>query len=126
MKLQTCLWFDGQAEQAAALYTSIFKRSQMGRVVPYGKAGAEASGQREGAVMTVEFELAGHRFLGLNGGAHFKINPSISFFVACENESEMDALWSKLAKTVRMELKKYPFSQRYGWCEDRFGVNCGN
>jgi len=122
-KIQTCLWFDGQAEEAAKLYTSLFKGSKLGRSVSYGKSGAKASERTEGSPMTVEFEIAGLNLLGLNGGPHFKFNPSISFFIGCDNEKEIDGLWEKLAKNVRMELKKYPFAEKYGWCEDRFGIN---
>ena len=122
-RIQTCLWFNTQAEEAAKFYVSVFADSRIRGVVPYGKSASEASGQLEGSVMTVDFEIAGMSFLALNGGPHFKIDPSISFFVGCESESEINDLWKKLKHSTRMELQKYPFAQKYGWCEDRFGVN---
>lgn len=121
--IQICLWFDNQAEAAANLYLSAFRNSRRGGVVRYGKAAANASGQPGESVMTVELELEGLKLLTLNGGPHFRINPAISFFVGCESESEIDELWGKLSKTVRMELKRYPWAPKYGWCEDPFGVN---
>jgi predicted 3-demethylubiquinone-9 3-methyltransferase (glyoxalase superfamily) len=122
-KIQPCLWFDNQAEEAAKYYCSVFADAGIRRVVPYGPAASQASGRPEGSVMTVEFELEGLRILGLNGGPHFKLNPSFSFFVGCNSEREIDGLWQGLLKEVRMELMKYPFAEKYGWCEDRFGVN---
>jgi predicted 3-demethylubiquinone-9 3-methyltransferase (glyoxalase superfamily) len=122
-KMQPCLWFNGEGEDAAKFYTSVFKNSKLGDTVLTGKATAAASGRPEGSVLTVEFELEGLSFLALNGGPHFKINPSISFFVVCESAAELDQLWSKLAKHSRMDPQKYPFADKYGWCEDRFGVN---
>jgi len=121
--IQICLWFADQAEEAANLYTSLFEGSAIGTIARYGKAGAQVSGQAEGSVMTVELELAGTRLLGLNGGPHFRFNPTMSLFVGCESEAEIDRLWKKLPKNVRMELQKYPFAPKYGWCEDRYGMN---
>jgi len=121
--VQICYWFNTEADEAAELYCSLFPASRILGKVPYGKAGAKATGQKPGGTMTVDFELAGLPFLGLNGGPHFKIDPSISLFVACESEREIDALWKGLKRTARMDLKAYPFAKKYGWCEDRFGVN---
>lgn len=75
--------------------------------------------------MVVNFELAGQKFMGLNGGPQFKINPSVSFFVVCETEGEADAAWQKLADggAVMMPLGKYDWSPKYGWVQDRFGVS---
>lgn len=122
-KIQPCLWFNDQAEDAAKLYTSLFRNSGIRRVVRYGQAAAHASGQPAGSVMTVDFELAGLPFLGLNGGPHFTLNPAISLFVGCESQGEIRALWEALAHKVRMQLQNYPFAEMYGWCEDRFGVH---
>jgi predicted 3-demethylubiquinone-9 3-methyltransferase (glyoxalase superfamily) len=71
------------------------------------------------------FELGGQKFMGLNGGPHFKINPSISFFVVCETEEEVNTAWEKLLKggSVMMPIDQYDWSQRYGWLIDRYGVN---
>ncbi|WP_374076040.1 VOC family protein [Bdellovibrio bacteriovorus] len=124
-KINPCLWFDHQAEDAAKFYTSLFENSKVGRVARYGKAGAQASGQKEGSVMTVEFELHGQHFLGLNGGPVFKFTPGVSLFVSCKTEAEMDNLWGKLTKggSTIWELKKYPWSEKYGWCEDKYGLS---
>lgn len=124
-RITPCLWFDNQAEEAAKFYTSLFEKSKVGKVAHYGKAGAKASGQKEGSTMTVEFELEGESFLGLNGGSLFKFSPALSFFVSCKTEQEVDRLWQELSKggSTIWELKKYPWADKYGWCEDRFGVS---
>ncbi len=119
------LWFDDQAGEAAKFYTSLFADSGIGSITRYGKAGFEMHGQPEGKIMTVDFELAGQKFIGLNGGPHFKFNPSISFMVNCRSEDEVDELWGSLSeggKTL-MPLDKYPFSEKYGWTEDRYGLS---
>ena len=122
--IQPCLWFDQKAEEAALFYTSLFKKnSKIIRTTYYGKAGAQASGQKEGSVMTVQFDLHDLTFLALNGGPHFKFNQSISFFVGCETEEEINGLWKALSKKTHLELKKYPYAEKYGWCEDLYGVN---
>ena len=119
------LWFDSEAEEAAKLYASLFENSSVGRITRYTKAGKEVHGQPEGKVMTVEFQLAGQDFLGLNGGPIFKFNPAISFLVACETKEEVDHLWAKLIEGGKalMELDAYPFSERYGWLEDKYGLS---
>ncbi|MGE0174333.1 MAG: VOC family protein [Oligoflexales bacterium] len=120
-----CLWYDNQAEEAAKLYTSIFSKSKILSTARYGKSGSQISGRKEGSVMTVEFEIEGLRFTGLNGGPFFKFSPSVSFCVWCKDEKEIDNLWAKLSEggSVLMELEKYPWSEKYGWCSDRFGVS---
>ncbi|HEY8269943.1 MAG TPA: VOC family protein [Pseudobdellovibrionaceae bacterium] len=124
-KINPCLWFDNQAEEAAKFYTSIFESSKIGKVSHYGEAAAEASGQAKGSVMTLEFELEGGKFLALNGEPNFKFTPAVSFFVWCETESEIDALWGKLfaGGSAIWELKKYPWAEKYGWCVDKYGVS---
>jgi predicted 3-demethylubiquinone-9 3-methyltransferase (glyoxalase superfamily) len=119
------LWFDDQAGEAAAFYTALFPNSRIGRTTRYGKAGFEFHGQPEGKVMTVEFELEGLKFIGLNGGPIFKFTPAISFLAACRTEAEVDALWGPLSAggTALMELGAYPFSGRYGWTQDRYGLS---
>src|SRR5215510_4605351 len=81
--ITTCLWFDGRAEEAAEFYVRVFaeggRSAKIGRMARYGESAAKASGQPEGTVMTVEFELAGNKFLGLNGGPIFKFSPATSF-----------------------------------------------
>ncbi len=124
-KIVPFLWFDDQAEEAVNFYTSIFKNSKIWGVTRYGKAGAKASGRPEGTVMTVDFEIEGQRFMGISAGPVFKFNPSISFHVRCKTKDEVDRLFEKLSKggTVLMELGKYPFSERYGWTQDKYGVS---
>lgn len=116
-KLSTCLWFDNQAEEAANFYTSIFKNSSIGRIARYGKTGHEFHGQPEGAVMTVEFELEGHKFTALNGGPVFQFNESISFQIDCETQAEVDYYWDKLSEGGDEK------AQQCGWLKDKFGVS---
>jgi predicted 3-demethylubiquinone-9 3-methyltransferase (glyoxalase superfamily) len=122
--IQSCLWFDHQAEEAAAFYTSLFKNSKVGKTARYGESAASVSGQKAGSVMTVAFELEGHRIVGLNGGPLFKFTPALSFFVWCDSEAEITGLWEKLSNAgeVRMGLDKYPWAPKYGWTKDKYGV----
>jgi predicted 3-demethylubiquinone-9 3-methyltransferase (glyoxalase superfamily) len=124
-KITPHLWFDVQAEEAAAFYASLFGHSRIGRKTRYGKAGFEFHGQPEGRLMTVEFELEGQKFIGLNGGPIFKFTPAISFLVACRNKEDVDALWGPLSAggETQMALGAYPFSERYGWTHDRYGLS---
>jgi predicted 3-demethylubiquinone-9 3-methyltransferase (glyoxalase superfamily) len=124
-KITPNLWFDRQAEEAAYFYTSTFKDSRVGNIIRYTKAGFEVHGMPEGTVMTVEFELEGHNFVAVNGGPVFKFNPSISFLVMCDTKDEVDFLWNKLSEggAPLMELNAYPFSERYGWTQDRYGLS---
>jgi predicted 3-demethylubiquinone-9 3-methyltransferase (glyoxalase superfamily) len=119
-----CLWFDNQAEEAAKFYTSIFKNSGIGTISRYGKEGFEFHHQPEGTVMVATFKLNGKKFMGLNGGPVFKINPSISFFVTCGSINETNELWGKLIDGGKalMAIDKYPWSERYGWLQDKFGL----
>jgi predicted 3-demethylubiquinone-9 3-methyltransferase (glyoxalase superfamily) len=104
-----CLWFDGNAEAAAELYCSVFANSKITIDTP----------------MVVNFELCGKKFMGLNGGPLFKFNPSVSFFVICESETEIDSVWNSLLEgaLVMMPLNKYPWSEKYGWLQDKFGIS---
>ena len=123
-KIAPNLWFDDQAEEAVNFYTSLFKNTGIGKVNRYGEAGFEIHGRPAGSVMTIEFQLEGQPFTALNGGPHFKFNPSVSFFVICETEEALDKLWEKLSeggKTL-MPLQKYPFSEKYGWTADKYGL----
>jgi predicted 3-demethylubiquinone-9 3-methyltransferase (glyoxalase superfamily) len=124
-KIVPNLWFDDQAGEAAEFYTSLFKNSRIGKKTYYGKAGFEFHRQPEGRLMTIAFELEGQEFVGLNGGPVFKFNPAVSFLVACKTKDEVDALWKELSAggQALMELGEYPFSQRYGWTADRFGLS---
>jgi predicted 3-demethylubiquinone-9 3-methyltransferase (glyoxalase superfamily) len=114
-KIVPCLWFDTQGEQAAKHYVSIFKNSRIGRIGRYGKEGKEIHGKEAGAVMTVEFELEGQKFLALNGGPHFKFDEAISFQVFCETQEEIDYFWSKLSEGGS--------EGPCGWLKDKFGLS---
>jgi predicted 3-demethylubiquinone-9 3-methyltransferase (glyoxalase superfamily) len=123
--LVPCLWFDDQAEAAAGFYTSTFPGGRVTAVSHYPESSDNPSQKPRGSVLTVEFEVAGQRFTALNGGPAFKINPSISFFVYVETPEEADRLFGALSNggSVLMPLGEYPWSPRYGWARDRFGVS---
>lgn len=116
-KITPCLWFDGQAEQAAKFYVSIFKNSRITDVSRYGEAGKENHGQEPGSVMVVAFELDGQRFTGLNGGPIFKFTEAISFQIDCETQEEVDHFWIHLSEGGP------PEAQQCGWVKDQFGVS---
>ena len=97
-KITPNLWFDDQAEQAARFYTSIFKNSKLGKVTYYRKDGHEIHGQKQGTVMTVEFQIEGQEFVALNGGPHFQFSEAISFIVNCETQQEVDYYWENLSE----------------------------
>lgn len=120
------LWFDNQAEEAAEFYVSVFgENSEIKTVTRYSDEGQEIHGMAAGTVMTIDFELGGYSFVGLNGGPHFKFTPAISFFVMAESEAEVDKLWHDLSEggSVLMELGKYDWSEKYGWVEDKYGLS---
>ena len=119
------LWFDDQAEVAVNYYVGLFRKSKIGNITRYTKATEEVSGKAEGAIMTVEFEIEGESFTALNGGPQFSFTPAVSLFVSCETEDEIDQLFEKLSDggTALMPLEKYPFSERFGWVNDRYGVS---
>jgi predicted 3-demethylubiquinone-9 3-methyltransferase (glyoxalase superfamily) len=104
-----CLWFNGNAKEAATFYCSVFNNTHITADTP----------------MVVTFESAGQKFMCLNGGPQFTFNPSISFFVLLETEEELDKAWNKLSEegSVLMPLGNYDWSRKYGWVQDRFGMN---
>ncbi len=124
-KINPFLWFDDNAEEAVNFYTSVFKDSKIKTTTRYNEGSAKASGRPKDSVMTITFDLYGQPFVAINGGPAFKINPSISFFVNCKTEKEVEELWNKLSNggKILMALDKYPFSEKYGWLEDKFGVS---
>lgn len=124
-RFSTCLWFDHQAEEAARFYTAVFRNARVTSTSHYSEAGQEIHGRPPGTVVTVEFELEGQAFVALNGGPHVAFTPAISFMVNCDTAAEVDALWSRLADggIPLMALDSYPFSDRYGWIQDRYGVS---
>ncbi len=124
-KITPCLWFDGNAAEAVDFYTSVFKNSKKGNSAYYDKSSSQATGMPYGSLLTQEFSLDGFEFLALNAGSQFKFNPSVSFFVGCNSTREVDELWEKLKEngSVLMPLDEYPFSNRYGWLQDQFGLS---
>ncbi|MFF4620302.1 VOC family protein [Nonomuraea jabiensis] len=104
-KITTFLWFDDQAEEAAGFYTSLFKDSRVLEVTP-GPAGA---------AMVVTFELAGQRFIALNGGPEFKFTEAISLYVDCDSQEEVDELWARLTEGGE--------ESQCGWLKDRYGLS---
>lgn len=110
-KISTCLWFSGQAEEAAKFYTSIFKNSKVtGR--SYFRENEHGV---EGSVMTVNFELDGEEFIALNGGPEFAFTPAVSFYVHCKDQQELDWYWEKLSEGGE--------KVQCGWLTDKFGVS---
>jgi predicted 3-demethylubiquinone-9 3-methyltransferase (glyoxalase superfamily) len=105
------LWFDGQAEEAANFYVSIFPNSKMVKVVRNVQGGPGPAG----SVLTVAFELDGLAFVGLNGGPHFKFTEAISFVVNCQTQEEVDRYWEKLTADGGSPVE-------CGWLKDKFGL----
>ena len=102
-----CLWYDNDAKESADFYCELFS----------GKITAENP-------MVINIEIFGQKLMLLNGGPHFEKNASISFMIICETVSEVEKFWAPLAEEgiILMELDEYPWSKKYGWVRDRFGV----
>ena len=117
-KITPHLWFDKEAKEAAAFYTSLFSNSAV-------KHTATLHNTPSGSVDLVSIELSGQEFKLMSAGPLFKFTPAISFLVACDTKKEVDALWRELSKggSALMELGEYPFSERYGWTADRYGLS---
>jgi predicted 3-demethylubiquinone-9 3-methyltransferase (glyoxalase superfamily) len=109
-----CLWFDGQAEEAAQLYTSVFPNSSIDTVTRYGPDMPPP--MKEGDVLTVDFTLDGHKYTGLNGGPQFPFTEAISLQVVCADQEETDHYWYGLMEGGGEE-------SQCGWLKDRFGVS---
>ena len=112
-KVATCLWFDGQAEEAARLYTSLIRDSRINGMT---NAAADNPSTAKGAVLTVDFTLAGQDFVGLNGGPEFPFTEAISLSVLCEDQAEVDHLWTAL-------IVGGGEPSQCGWLKDKFGVS---
>ena len=120
-----CIWLDDQAEAAGAFYAKLFPAGRVISTSHYPETADNPGGTPRGSVLTVEVELAGQRFTLLNGGPQFKPNPTISFFVNVGTTAETDRMFKALSDggKVMMALDKYPWSERYGWAADRYGVS---
>ncbi|CAN5617631.1 VOC family protein [soil metagenome] len=110
-KITPNLWFDTEAEEAAKFYTSLFENSRIGTVAHYPEGGPGPAG----TVMTVEFELAGQRFVGINGGPQFPFTEAVSFEITCETREEVDDYWQRLSEGGE--------ESQCGWLKDRYGVS---
>src|SRR5262245_214735 len=110
-KITPNLWFDTQAEEAAAFYTSVFPNSRVTNVMHYTEAGPREAG----SVLTVEFELDGQPFVGINGGPEFTFDEAVSFQIDCEDQEEIDYYWSRLSDGGQ--------EGPCGWLKDRFGLS---
>jgi len=111
-KITPCLWFDGNAEEAANFYVTLFKDS---RVDAVQRAPADYPSGKEGDVLIVEFTLAGQKFTGLNGGPYFKFNEAVSFQIDVGDQAEVDRLSDQLSAV--------PEAEQCGWVKDRFGLS---
>jgi len=111
-------WFDKEAKEAAEFYTSFLPDSQVTNITTLHDTPS-------GDCDVVSFELAGQPFMAISAGPLFKFNPSVSFHVKCKTKEEVDAIWEKLSSggKVLMPLAAYPFSERYGWIEDQYGLS---
>lgn len=107
-----CLWFDGQAEEAARFYASLLPDSRVDNVV---RAPADYPDGRKGDVLVVEFTLMGRPFSGLNGGPAFRFSEAVSFTIPCRDQAEVDRYWRALSAV--------PQAEQCGWVKDRFGVS---
>jgi predicted 3-demethylubiquinone-9 3-methyltransferase (glyoxalase superfamily) len=110
-KIVPNLWFDTEAEEAAEFYTSVFDNSRIVNVTRYPESGPRETGM----VMTVEFELDGQRFIGINGGPEFEFDETVSFEIECETQKEIDYYWEKLTDGGEESM--------CGWLRDRFGLS---
>lgn len=121
-KITYCLWFNKDAEEAVNFYTSVFPNARITDIV-YNPVDTPSG--KTGTVLTASFSLEGQEFMVLNGGPEFTLNPSVSFMVHCDTANEVEALWNKLSDggIALMPLDKYPFSDKYGWIQDKYGVS---
>jgi predicted 3-demethylubiquinone-9 3-methyltransferase (glyoxalase superfamily) len=117
-KLTSHLWFDKEAKEAAEFYTSVFLDSEIKNTLVLHNTPS-------GSVDVVTIQLLGEEFTLISAGPLFRFTPAISFLVACKTKQEVDDIWGELANggSALMELGEYPFSQRYGWVQDRYGLS---
>ena len=117
-KITPHLWFDKQAREAAEWYVLLFPGSKITNV-------RTLANTPSGDCDLVSFELTGQPFMAIGAGPYFKFNPSVSFHINCGTKEEVDAIWERLSPggKILMPLDTYPFSERYGWLEDRYGLS---
>lgn len=117
-KIVPHLWYDKEAKEAAELYTALFPGSKITNITTLHDTPS-------GSADIVSFELSGQSFMAISAGPYFKFNPSVSFLVACSTLEEVDAYWKVLSEggMALMELGEYPFSQKFGWTQDRYGLS---
>ena len=111
-KITPCLWFDGNAEEAANFYVTLLPDSRVDNVQ---RSPADNPSMKEGGVLIVEFTLAGQQYVGLNGGPHFKFNEAVSFQIHTRDQAETDRLTDALSAV--------PEAEQCGWVKDRFGLS---
>ncbi len=111
------LWFNDEAEEAAHFYVSVFPNSRVNSITRYSKEAALASGQKDGAAMTVAFVLDGQPFTALNGGPMFHFTEAVSFVIHCETQADIDRYWEKLSDGGDSN------AQRCGWLKDKYGLS---
>lgn len=116
-KITPNLWFDKQAEDAVNFYITVFENSSIIRTAHFGKEGFEIHKMPEGMIMTIEFELAGQKFVALNGGPVFKLTEAVSFIITCETQDEVDYYWNTLSEGGDEKARQC------GWLKDKFGLS---
>jgi len=112
-KITPNLWFDGNAEEAAEFYVSLFPGSRIDNIV---RSPADNPSTRKGEVLVVVFTLAGRTFAGINGGPHFSFDEAVSFAIECADQAEVDLYWERLTADGGS-------ASQCGWCKDRFGLS---
>lgn len=116
-RIQPCLWFEGNAEEAVDFYMGIFPNSRIISKPIVSKDVSDQSGLPEGSVLCIEFELDGELFLALNGGPQFKFTEAVSLMVRCKDQQEIDHYWNKLSEGGP------PEAQMCGWLKDKYGLS---
>jgi predicted 3-demethylubiquinone-9 3-methyltransferase (glyoxalase superfamily) len=124
-RIVPCIWLDDQAEAAASFYLAAFPEGRVDAVARYPRSGGNPANKPPGSVLTVDFTVAGRRFTVMNGGPSFRPNPSVSFHVHLPDAAAVDALYAALGEGGMdlMPLDAYPWSPRFVWLQDRFGVS---
>lgn len=117
-KITPHLWFDKEAKEAAGFYASLFPDSKVANITTLHDTPS-------GDCDVVSFELSGQPFMAISAGPYFRFTPAVSFLVACSTKEEVDALWGELSAggMALMPLGEYPFSEKYGWVQDRYGLS---